>query len=207
MESWNYQRIMLMRYIVRWNTFNKLCIFTDVFWDNWNKLISMPKKPNCTMPLGPQDKSLASSLRCTRWTHKTPHCVNNLNTIDWGHVRRSSIPMHSHSVISMVEKFVPSPNLIVISKWVILDICSLCNFVGNVLSDLGIFKKALPNHLLCLFDIPSIIIKHNIIPLHLESHKVRATKPVKVCSLMMEPLFQIYHDANSRVTMVLFVTV
>ena len=78
-----------------------------------------------------------------------------------GHFKRSSVPMHSRSVISMLEKFVPSPYII--SKCVILDSFSQCIFVGNVQSGLGIFKKALPNHLLCLFDIASIFIKHKII--------------------------------------------
>lgn len=180
------------------------------FWDNWNKSILMPKSKHTT-PLGPHVNNLAGSLGCTWWNQNTPHLVNNLNMIDWTHIRGCNVPMLCLSVISMVEKFISSPNFVIIPKHVIISSRSIRIFVGNIPSDPSKFRKTLPNHLLQFFDISPLVIGCEIIPFHPNGPQCHASqkkaKATRICSLMMEPLSQRYHVANTTATMGLFVLV
>ena len=67
---------------------------------------------------------------------------------------RINAPMHSTSVISMIEKFVPSLHVMVIFKCVIIDSCFICIFVGNVPSVPDLFNGHRPGQV------------HNPITLH-----------------------------------------
>lgn len=74
--------------------------------------------------------------------------------------------MHGSSVVPMIKKFLSSPHVIIAPNHVCID-CRFLHFLsGHVPCNYGVFKEALPHNLFSLLNIPSIVVKGEVIPFH-----------------------------------------
>lgn len=98
---------------------------------------------------GPDHKSMANSLGCTRWNQNKPIQVKSVNMINWVHFRRPDVPMHGSLVVSMVEKLIPSSHIIIFANLIIIDGEPICNHPCRIPHNWSVFKEVLPYDFLC----------------------------------------------------------
>lgn len=90
------------------------------------------------------------------------------------------MPKHVVSAINVVEKFLYSPNLVMIPHRIIIGGGSICVFVGNIPHNFSILKEVLLDNLFGVSGIPSIVVESEIIPFNHDGthHDVSKQKPI-----------------------------